>query len=81
MLGPNLLLAWLAHVTFWVLIAWGWLTEELGTIRSLVFVALWFAGYFGLQSAPAGGSWFLSYVAVLDIMLVFALFRGDIRIT
>lgn len=80
-MGSTLIAAWVAHVTFWVLIAWGWVTSELGVISRVVFLALWCAGFFGLPYVPNGEWFFLSYVAILDIALVFVLFKGDLRIT
>ena len=46
-----------------------------------VFAALWLAGYLLLRTLPQGVPLFVSYVAVLDIALVFAVFRGDVRLT
>jgi hypothetical protein len=45
-----------------------------------VFVVLWLAGLFGLPYLPLGASMFSSFVAVLDIVLVFLIFKGDVGI-
>lgn len=36
---------------------------------------------FGLRWVPYGDGMFSSYVAVLDIALVFLIFKGDVRLT
>jgi hypothetical protein len=68
-------------VTFWILLAWGWVTGDLGVTGRVAFVGLWCAGLFLLPYVPNGGALFAPYVAVLDIVLVFLLFKGDVRIT
>jgi hypothetical protein len=73
--------ALIAHVTFWVLLAYGWLADELGARGVVIFVALWVAGWFGLDLVPFGGDLFFSYVALLDVVLVFVIFKGDLRVT
>jgi hypothetical protein len=46
------------------------------------FVGLWLAGLFGLLMVPyePARAMFSSYVAVLDIALVFTIFKGDVRL-
>ena len=74
--------AWIAQASFWVLLAIGAVSGELNRRRVAVFVALWVAGYFGLpRISPITGLFVTSYVAVLDIALVFFVFKTDIRIT
>ena len=72
---------WIAHVTFWLLLVYGWAWDEIGPRGVTLFVAVWLAGYFALQFVAAGAAVFFSYVAVLDIILVFVVFKGDVSIT
>ena len=73
--------AWIAHVTFWLLLGYGWAWDEIGPRGAAIFVGLWLLGYFGLPFLPFGGGMFFSWVALLDIALVFVVFKGDLRIT
>jgi hypothetical protein len=79
-IGSASIAGWIAHIAFWVLLALGWLFGELQTKGRVVFLFLWFAGYFALPFLPYGAALFSSFVAVLDIALVFAVFKGDVRI-
>jgi hypothetical protein len=65
---------------FWFLLAFGAITRELGALAVAVFLGLWVAGFIGLDYIPTPGSLFPAYVAVLDIALVFAIFKGDVRL-
>jgi hypothetical protein len=73
--------AWIAHVAFWTLLAIGWAFGDLDVRRIVVFLALWVTGYIGLSYVASGGDLFFSYVAILDVVLVFIIFKGDIRLT
>ncbi|MGH9311405.1 MAG: hypothetical protein ACRD1U_18650 [Vicinamibacterales bacterium] len=75
--------AWIAHVTFWLLLAYGLAVEEINAKRAGVFVALWIAALVALRAVPyePARTMFPSLVAVLDIVLVFMIFKGDIRLT
>lgn len=73
--------ALIAHTAFWVLLAYGWFWEDLGPRGIALFVAVWVAGYFAIRLIPNGGDMFFSYVAVLDVVLVFLIFKGDVRLT
>ena len=55
--------------------------DELGVKGIAVFVALWVAGLYGLPYVPSVEAMFSSFVAVLDIALVFLIFKGDVRLT
>ena len=82
MIGSQAAAAWIAQLAFWVILALGIGSGELNRKRAALFVALWVAGYIGLPRI----SWFAglfvtSYVAVLDIVLVFIVFKGDVRVT
>lgn len=64
---------------FWVLLAAGWMLDELHVRGAAVFVLLWLAGFAGSRFVFSG-MLFTPYVAVLDVALVFAIFKGDIRL-
>ena len=66
-------------MTFWVLVAYGWFWNELGPKGLSVVTLLWLAGRFGLSFIPYGYAMFGPFVAVLDIALVFIIFKGDVR--
>ena len=65
---------------FWVLLVLGWMFGELHAKAIAIFILLWLTGVvvsrFVLSGAP-----FTSYVAVLDVALVLAVFKGDVRLT
>jgi hypothetical protein len=80
-MGSPAVAAWIAHVAFWVLLARGWMAGELGIRGTMIALGLWLAAYLGLPLLPYGSGLFPSFVAVVDIALVFVIFRGDVRIT
>ena len=69
--------AWIAHIAFAVMLFLGW--DELGPSR-VIFALLWLAGYVAQSYVPYGPSLFAPYVAVMDIVLVFMVFQGDVRL-
>ena len=75
------LAAWIAHLAFWVLLVFGWMWDDLGGRGIAAFVLLWLAGFWGLRYFPLGPDMFFSYVALLDVVLVFLIFKGDIRLS
>ncbi len=76
--GSHVLAAWLAHVAFCVLLVLGF--EELGSRRVVALVATWLVGYLGLPHVPYGSLMFAPLVALVDIVLVFMIFKGDVRL-
>jgi len=68
----------IAHVLFWALLLIG--AEEMGWPARVVYVALWLLGYAASAWLTAGGVIFVSYVALLDVALVFHVFNGDITL-
>jgi hypothetical protein len=64
---------------FWVLLAAGWLLDELRWKGTAIFVLLWLAG-FAADTLAHAGPLFLPCVAVLDIALVLIVFKGDVRL-
>jgi hypothetical protein len=73
------LLAPVASWGFWILLGGGWMAGELGRKGVTIALVLWLAGFAGSRFA-ASGMLFTSYVAVLDIGLVFAVFKGDVTL-
>ena len=73
----------IAHVAFWVLLGFGWFAEEVGRVGATVFMALWVVGWFGfpLLPVPYGPDLFVSYLALLDVVLVFIVIKGDVKLT
>ena len=72
--------AWIALLAFPVLLTWGVVSGELTRRRAAVFVALAVAAWVGLPRLPYGEALVTSALAVIDIALVFAVFKGDVRI-
>ena len=63
------------------LLLYGWARHELELRSSTVFVFLWITGLYGLPYIiPFGAALFSSFVAMLDIALVFLIFKGDVRL-
>lgn len=73
------LLAPVAIWGFWVLLGTGWMVGEIRVKGAAIFLLLWLTGFAGSRFV-LGGMLFTSYVAVLDIALVFAIFKGDVRL-
>ena len=48
--------AWIAHVTFWLLLGYGWAWDEIGPRGAAIFVGLWLlAGHYTPHLPPADG--------------------------
>jgi hypothetical protein len=72
------LLAPVAIWGFWILLGAGWMVDELRWKGTAIFLLLWVAGVAGSRFVLDG--LFTPYVAVLDIALVFVIFKGDVRL-
>jgi hypothetical protein len=71
-------IGWLiAQVTFWVLLFVGW--RELGPVRGAAILVAYLAIYLGLPRFDAP-QFALPLLALLDIVLVFVVVKGDVRI-
>ena len=82
MIGSQAVGGWIAQIAFWVLIALGISHGALSKKAAVIFVALWLAGYVSLTRISWLTGFFVTpYVVVLDIVLVFVVFRGDVRLT
>jgi hypothetical protein len=71
---------WFALVLFWLLLVWSWVFDEMGHLGRAVFVALWVASNLALRAWNASDI-FPSIVALLDVILVLIVFKGDVRMT
>jgi hypothetical protein len=73
--------ALVAQIAFWVLLVLGVSSRALGARGAAVFVALWTAGYLILPRIAWWTAGFIpSWIALLDIALVFIVFKGDVRL-
>jgi hypothetical protein len=82
MIGTPLIGAVVAQLAFWVLLVLGIARGSFTKFGAAVFILLWLAGYIGLPriawwTAPFVTSW----VAALDIALVFIVYRGDVKLS
>ena len=80
MVGSAGIAGLLAHVAFWVLLIVGFVSDELDRRLAVIFVLVWALGRFGLPHVPHGDILFTSYIAVVDVVLVFVVFKGDVRL-
>ncbi len=75
--------AWIAHLVFWGLVLYGLASGEVN--RKLLGIALlaWFGGLVAFPYSPyaPARTMFPSFVAMLDIVLVLAIVKRDIRLT
>jgi hypothetical protein len=70
----------IAQVAFWAMLGIGAAFGEIGWRGVCGFVLLWAGGVFGLPHlSSTAGMVVNSYVAVLDLALVFVVFKGDVR--
>ena len=74
--------ALIAQVAFWAILGIGLTSRELRPRSAVIFALLWAVGMFGLPRLSETGSLFVtSYVAVLDIVLAFVVFKGDVPLS
>ena len=79
-MGSPAVAAFVGFWSFWILLPYGYAVGELSPKQIAAFLLLWIGGRIGLgYLAPAG--LFLPYVAILDIALVFVIFKGDVRLS
>jgi hypothetical protein len=79
-MGSIAVAGWIAYLAFWILLVYGWAVDELQTPAITVFLGLWIAARFGLPYLNADG-FSITCVAILDIALVFIIFKADIPLT
>ena len=80
MIGSSAVAGWIAQIVFWALILLGVGSGELGIRGAAIFVTVWLALYIGLPLVSFGSLFLTPSVAVLDIVLVFLVFKGDVRL-
>jgi hypothetical protein len=79
-MGSIVVAGWIALIGFWFLLVYGWFFDELHREGIVVLIGLWLLGRFGLPFLGADGL-FITWVATLDIALVFIIFKGDVPLT
>lgn len=80
--GSITVAAFIARIAFPVLLAIGWFRGDIGLKGTVVFIVLATAAYIVFpRVASYGDGLITSGLAVLDIALVFMVFKGDVRIT
>jgi hypothetical protein len=81
--GSPAIAALVAQTVFFVLLAYGWFARMLDVAPCAIVAALWIAGAIGFPYLPYGPAraMFSSYVAVLDVALVFLIFKGDVPLS
>ena len=72
--------AWVAHLTFWILIGYGWISGDLSIRGTVIAMVMWVTAYISQSFVPLGGALFPSFVAIIDIALVLVVFKGDVRL-
>ena len=82
-MGSPTVAAFIGFWLFWILLVYGWAIGELGLRGVVILLACWLAGRLGLPQIPwePAHAMFSSYVAALDIALVFKIFKGDVRLS
>jgi len=80
-MGSIGLAAALAKVVFVALIVAAVIRQEIGTAAIIAFAAIGLALWVGLPIVAGGDRFVTSAMAVVDIALVFIIFKGDVRIT
>ena len=79
-MGSVTVAAWIAVLVFPVLLVRGLVTQELSPKAGVAFMALAVAAWVGLPYLPIGSDLMTPVIAILDIALVFMVFKGDVRI-
>ena len=80
MIGSATIGAWIALIAFWLLLGAAWAFDEIRLAGCLAFVALWLAVNLTLRVLGASDL-FPAIVALIDVVLVLIVFKGDIRLT
>jgi hypothetical protein len=70
----------IAFIAFWVLLATGLHGKELSTKDVLAFVTICGVGYLVLSSLAISDGIDVIFLVILDLVLVFKVFGGDIRL-
>jgi hypothetical protein len=81
MIDSSAVAGWIAQILFWALILLGVGSGELGIKGAAIFVTVWLAAYIGLPLVSFGSLFLTPFIAVLDVVLVFLVFKGDVRLS
>jgi hypothetical protein len=79
MIGTPLIAGYVAQMLFWIVLAIGAVSGEVGRRGVVLFAILWGCGVFGLGRFAATGVLVTPFLAVLDIVLVLLVFKADVR--
>jgi len=75
-------IAWAAWFAFPTLLVLGWLREDLSPTVIAAFVMIAVIAWLGIpRLIPYGDTMVTSVLALLDVVLVLLVFKGDVRIT
>jgi hypothetical protein len=81
-MGSAGIAAVVAQLAFWILLVLGIVGGQLSRTKVVLFVVFWLFGSLGLpRLAWWASSLVISWIAVLDIVLVFIVCKGDVRLT
>ena len=72
--------ALLPHVVFWAVLVAGWYMAELSNRQIGICLAVWFVAIIVVPMWPYGAYWMTAIVAIMDVVLILKVFKGDIRI-
>lgn len=73
--------AFVARGGFWLLLIYGLAWGEVSPRALGLFVGAWVACFFAQSFLPTNGDLlFTALVALLDVALVFVVFKGDVRL-
>ena len=72
--------ALLPQILFLVLMVAGWYLGRLRSPQIVTLLVVWLAGLLAAGLLPLEPSLFTAYVALVDVVLILVIFRGDIRI-
>ena len=73
--------AWIAKLAYVGLLIIGWTSGELRLKGTAVLLALGVAAWIGLPYLARGSDFVTSAMALIDIALVFVVYKGDVRLT
>lgn len=80
-MGSAGIAALIATVAFPILLVAGWFSGELGPRAIAAFLVLGLLARFGLPALlPSGAALISPTLAILDVVLVLMVFKGDVRI-
>jgi hypothetical protein len=81
-MGSVSVAAWIARLAFPILLLSGWMRGELSPKRTGLFLVLGLVAWIGLPRIVPNGELFVtSVLALLDVVLVLIVFKGDVRLS